>query len=107
MHIEDEREVENLELQEAQKEVPDGSSARALVEREYELIGHIQANAEVVIGTAKISVDELFRLSSGSVLELTESVNADVVLMVERKRVAKGRLVAVGEKFGLEITEIL
>lgn len=106
MRIETGNGIEDLELEEAiNAEVAD--DGKPILKRDHAIIGHIEANAEVIVGTAKISVNELFGLKSGSVVALREAVNTDALLVVEGKNVAKGRLVAVNDKFGLEITEIL
>lgn len=106
MRVESGRDVEDLELEEV-GDSQNASKGDSLLKRDNAIIGHIEANAEVIVGTAKISVNELFSLKSGSVVELNEAVNTDAILLIEGKSVAKGKLVAVGEKFGLEITEIL
>lgn len=90
-------------------EVP-ASSSRGdvpLVQRNLALLGHVNVRLEVVLGHAEIDVQHLFALSPGDALTLEESLDAPVLLRLDGKSIARGSLVAAGDKFGLKITEIL
>lgn len=97
--------VERIELDDL-VEVP-AAKAAALVSREMGLIGHVTVELVAEIGSARLSVDELFALKAGAVLALEQGVNEPVLLRLDGKPVARGELVAVDDSLGVKITEIL
>lgn len=78
-----------------------------LIERNLSMLGHVKVRVDVHLGTAEISVQKLFSLSKGDVIALDTDLDAPVSLLLEGKPIARGRLVAAGDYFGLKITEIL
>ncbi len=96
---------ENIELDEAQS-VPNEKSP-ALIKRDMGLIKHVRVELVVEIGTAEMTVDELFALKAGDVVKLLQQVNEPPALNLDGKIVARGNLVAVDDNFGLQLTEIL
>lgn len=53
-----------------------------------------------------MSVAEILKLGTGSIVELDRAANAPVELLVNNKPIARGEIVAVDESFGLRITEL-
>jgi flagellar motor switch protein FliN/FliY len=96
---------ETIELDEAQT-VPNEKSP-TLIKRDMGLIKHVRVELVVEIGTAELTVDELFALKAGDVVKLLEQVNEPASLCLDGKTVARGNLVAVDDNFGLQLTEIL
>lgn len=66
----------------------------------------IKARLQVSVGEAVMTVGELGRAKLGQVLALDREVDADVDVMLEGRLVARGQLVAVGEHFGVRLTEL-
>lgn len=97
--------IDNLELEEAQE--PNNAQAPNLISRDMELIKHVKVELVVELGTAEMTVDQLFALKAGDVVKLLEQVNEPAALCIDGKRVARGNLVAVEDNFGLQLTEIL
>ncbi|MEI9851957.1 MAG: FliM/FliN family flagellar motor switch protein [Sphingomonas sp.] len=66
-------------------------------------------NVELVaqLGAARMSVAELTTLGPGAVVTLDAQLNQAVELRLNGVAVARGELVAVGEKFGVRLTEIV
>jgi len=96
--------IENVELQDVEElKLSDGE---VLLEKSVDLIGHIKASAEVKVGTIDISIEKLFNIKNGEVLELNESVDEKFCLMINGKRVAEGNLVVVDDKFGFEVVDV-
>jgi flagellar motor switch protein FliN len=95
--------VNRLEL----PELEDARSATAatLGER-LELVGHVTVKLAVSLGTAEVSIERLFALGSGDVVELDREVDAPVDIRINDKVVARGTLVAAGDRFGVRVTEI-
>jgi len=79
---------------------------KPLVLRTLDVIRDVQVKATAVLGSGSISVDRLFSLKEGEVLELDQAINAPVDVLVEGRLVAQGRIVVVGERFGIVITGI-
>jgi flagellar motor switch protein FliN len=82
------------------------TGATTLGER-LDLVGHVKVKLAVSLGGAEISVAKLFSLSSNEVIALDRSVDAPVDVKLNDKVIARGTLVAVGDNFGVRITEIL
>jgi flagellar motor switch protein FliN/FliY len=77
----------------------------ALGER-LELVGHVTVRLAVSLGSAEISIERLFALGSGDVLELDREVDSPVDIRINERVVARGLLVAAGDRFGVRVTEI-
>ena len=71
------------------------------------LLMHVPLHLTVALGSCTISVGEVLKLGTGSVLELDRSVNDPVDLLVNARPIARGEIVAVDESFGLRVTELL
>ena len=81
----------------------DGSSA---VGDRLELVGHVKVKMNVTLGQAEIAVSTLFSLSNGDVLTLDRDADAPVDVRLHGKLIARGHIVAVGDKFSVRISEI-
>ncbi len=71
------------------------------------LLMHVPLHLTVELGSCKMSVAEILKLGTGSVVELDRAANAPVELLVNSRPIARGEIVAVDESFGLRITELL
>jgi flagellar motor switch protein FliN/FliY len=71
------------------------------------LLMHVPLQLTVRLGSCRISVAEVLKLGTGSIVELDRSVNQPVDLLVNDRPIARGEIVAVGESFGLRLTELL
>lgn len=78
-----------------------------LLSRDLGLIKHVMVELVVQAGTASLSVDALFALKGGDVVLLQQQVNEPMTLCLDGKPVARGRLVAVDDHFGIQISDIL
>ena len=64
----------------------------------------VQVTAE--LGRTIISIEDVLKLSAGSVLELDRLVSEPVELMVQGVRLARGEIVVVDDHFAIRIKEI-
>ena len=96
--------VAPIELEEATDSV---TSSGALFHRDLSMLGHVNVKLDVHLGNAEVSVDRLFSMAKGETLVLDASLDAPVILQLDGKPIARGQLMAVGDHFGLKITEIL
>ena len=78
-----------------------------LIKRNLSLLGHVNVRLDVVLGAAEINIDRLFSLAKGDTVALDTELDAPVILQLDGKPIARGQLLAVGDCFGLKITEIL
>jgi flagellar motor switch protein FliN len=67
----------------------------------------IPVNITVVLGRTSMTVNQLLKLSKGSVIELDKSVGEPIEMHVNNRLVAKGEVVIVEERIGITLTEIV
>ena len=97
-------EIKNIKLDEL---VPNSDlRSTSLVPVNLHLVGHLAVNVSVIIGTAELTLEKLFSLKAGDVLELNEHLNSPVTLIVDGAPVAQGNLIAINDNFGVQITEL-
>lgn len=70
------------------------------------LVDKVGVRLEAFVGSADMTIGEMTALSAGSVVVLDEQLNSVVELRLNGTPVARGELVAVGDRFGVRITEI-
>ena len=95
--------VKSIDLQEIP---PSEGEGPRLFQRNLELIREIEVTVTVVVGRAKMTVDQLFALKDGSTLALDVAVNDPVELYLDGKIIGRGELVAVDENFGIRMTQV-
>jgi flagellar motor switch protein FliN len=71
-----------------------------------DLVGHVKVKMSVTLGHTEIPLSKLFALKNGDVLTLDREVDAPVDVRLHDKLIARGHIVAVGDKFGVRISEI-
>lgn len=71
------------------------------------IIDNVGVELEAFLGSSAMTVAELTALSDGSVVALDAQLNTAVELRLNGCAVARGELVAVGENFGVRLTEIV
>jgi flagellar motor switch protein FliN len=81
------------------------SRVPALGER-LDLVGHVKVKLAIALGGAEISIGRLFSLTPNDVITLDRGVDAPVDVMLNGKVIAQGALVAVGDNFGVRITQL-
>lgn len=77
---------------------------------EHENVGllmHVPLHLTVVLGRCTMSIAEILKLGTGSVVELDRAVDHSVDLLANDRPIARGEIVAVEQSFGLRITELL
>jgi flagellar motor switch protein FliN/FliY len=83
-----------------------GGSPHLRLGERLDLIEHVNVRVTVCLGETEIPIAKLFALTSGDVLSLDREADAPVDVRVNERLVARGVLVAVGDQFGVRITEI-
>lgn len=70
------------------------------------LIDHVEVEVEVVLGDARMSVSDLTKLDSGDVVKLDRKLSEAAEIRVNGRRIARGEIVSVDDKFAVRVTEI-
>lgn len=83
-----------------------GANGQARVGERLDLIEHVKVRVTVSLGETEIPISRLFALGNGDVLALDREADAPVDVRVNDRLIARGVLVAVGDHFGVRITEI-
>ena len=84
-----------------------GLGATATSDRNLGLILDIPLKVSVELGRAKMPVNELLKLTQGSVIELNKLAGEPMEVYVNDKLIARGEAVVVNEKFGVRLTDII
>lgn len=95
--------IQSIELADAQPAVGSGAP---LVHDRLDALKGVKVRVSVVAGHAETSIAQLLELKHGAVLGLDRSIGAGFSLVLEDRVIAVGELVAVGDQFGLRITEL-
>ena len=72
-----------------------------------DLVEQVKVQLTVTLGEAEITMGRLFALAAGEVLALDRAADAPIDVRLNGKLIARGLLVAVEDRFGVRITEIL
>ena len=67
----------------------------------------IPLTVTVELGRSRIPIQNLLRLSQGSVLELSKLAGEPLDVLVHGRLVARGEAVVVNDKFGVRLTDIV
>lgn len=96
--------VENIEL----AELDDSKESKETIfgRDDLALCGHVKTSAEVVLASVDITLEQLFALKQGSVIETRKSIDSAMTLVLNGKPIAAGKLVVSGNFFGFEVTHI-
>jgi flagellar motor switch protein FliN/FliY len=84
-----------------QPETPEGPA----VEAPLPFLGAVKVTVDVRVGRLESTVGELLALREGTVLTLDRAVDRPLDVLLDGHVVARGTLVAVGDHFGLRLTE--
>ena len=67
----------------------------------------IPLTVTVELGRSRIPIQNLLRLTQGSVLELSKLAGEPLDILVHGRLVARGEAVVVNDKFGVRLTDIV
>ncbi len=71
------------------------------------LLMHVPLRVSIELGSCTMSISEILKLGTGSIVEVSRNANQPVDLLVNDRPIARGEIVAVEDNFGLRITELL
>jgi flagellar motor switch protein FliN/FliY len=84
------------------REAPGGEGASRL-----DLILDITLPVTVELGRTRMQIQDVLRLSPGSVIELDKAAGEPVELYINDRPIAKGEVVVIDENFGVRLTSIV
>ena len=71
------------------------------------LLGKVNVTLDVRLGNTSMTVERLMSLENGTVVTLENSVVDRAELYLDGSLVALGEIVAVGDKFGVRVTDLV
>lgn len=80
--------------------------ARALELRNLEHLLDVRLPLTIRLGSTRMALDDVLRLSAGSIVELDHGEDEPLEVLANGRVIARGEVVVVDERFGLRITEI-
>jgi flagellar motor switch protein FliN/FliY len=75
--------------------------------RSIDAVYHVPVRISAVLGKAMMPVNQLLKLTRGSVVELDRRVGEPVDVFVNDRLVARGEVVIVEDRLGITMTEIV
>lgn len=76
-------------------------------EKDLSLVGHVKVSLTAEVGTAEMTIEELFALKRQDTVVLEQESSAEVTLLLNGRAIARGDLMAVEDKLGIRITELV
>lgn len=71
------------------------------------LLLDVALDATIELGKTQMTIEDILRLTRGSVIELDKLASEPVDFLVNGKPIARGEVVVIDDNFGIRITEIL
>jgi flagellar motor switch protein FliN len=72
-----------------------------------DLLLDVELDATIRFGTSEMQLRDIFSLGPGSIVELDQALTAPADLLVAGRLVARGEVVVVDGKFGLQVQEVI
>jgi flagellar motor switch protein FliN/FliY len=73
----------------------------------YDLLLNVSLAVSAELGRRSMRLGDLLRVGPGAIVELDRRVDAPIDLLVNGRPVARGEIVAVDERYGVRITEVI
>ena len=70
-------------------------------------IYNVDVDISVVLGQSNLRVNQLLKLGRGAVVELEQKTSDPVEIFANDVLIARGEVIAQGERFGLRIVELV
>jgi flagellar motor switch protein FliN/FliY len=72
-----------------------------------DLLKDVELNVKIELGRAEMTIEQILRLTSGSVVELDKLAGDPVDILVNEQLIARGEVLVVNDNFCVRINEIL
>jgi flagellar motor switch protein FliN/FliY len=71
------------------------------------ILGDVSLHVQIELGRTRMYIDDLLRLTRGSVVELDRAAGDPADILVNGQRIARGEIVVLNDQFCVRVTEIL
>jgi flagellar motor switch protein FliN/FliY len=89
-------------------EASTGSNASSVdLSVNMEFLLDISLDLTVELGRAKMLINDMLKLGQGSVIELSKLAGESLDILANQKPIARGEVVAVNDKYGVRLTEVI
>jgi flagellar motor switch protein FliN/FliY len=75
--------------------------------KKLDLLMNVQLEVSAELGKCTMTIAEILKLGTGSIVQLESLAGGPVDLLVNNKLVARGEVVAVDDNFGVRVTELI
>ncbi|GAC1397465.1 MAG: hypothetical protein NVSMB59_17800 [Vulcanimicrobiaceae bacterium] len=75
--------------------------------RNLDLLMNVSLAVSAELGRCTMRVSDVLKLGTGSIVELGTLANGPVDVLVNNRLVARGEVVAVDDRFGVRVTEVV
>lgn len=72
-----------------------------------DMILDVSVTVSIEVGRARMSINDLLKLSQGAIIELDRMAGEPLDVLVNGTLVARGEIVVVRDKFGIMLTEVV
>ncbi len=76
-------------------------------DRNLDLLMNVSLAVSAELGRCTMRVSEILKIGKGSIVELGSIAGGPVDVLVNDRLVARGEIVAVDERFGVRVTEVV
>jgi flagellar motor switch protein FliN len=73
----------------------------------FDLLMRVPLHVTAQLGGCTMTIEEILKLGAGAIVDLNRAAGGPIDLLVNDRVVARGEIVAVGENFGVRITELV
>ncbi len=91
----------------ASPDLPDFGADDARMPSGLEMLGDVDLHVTVELGRTEMLVEDVLKLSSGSVVELDKLAGDPVDIYVNQRLVARGEVLVLNDNFCIRISEIV
>ncbi len=72
-----------------------------------DLLMNVSLGVTAELGRCTLRVSEVLKLGRGSIVELDRLAGAPIDVLVNNRLVARGEVIAVDDRFGVRVTEVI
>jgi len=83
------------------------AAERPMANVNFDMIMDVSVTVSIEVGRARMSINDLLKLSQGAIIELDRMAGEPLDVLVNGTLVARGEIVVVKEKFGIMLTEVV
>ncbi len=85
---------------------PTHIDTKGITENTLSLVGGVEINCLVRLGTLTMTIGELQSLKQGQILSLEQKTHEPVDILVNHQVIARGKLMSCEDQYAIQITEV-